>query len=67
MMPEHIRVLLVDDHTIVRQGLRGILATDEEIEVVSYPAGRAGHGGEREKDSRLGMDGLRPVHLGNVG
>src|SRR2546429_2622180 len=31
---ERIRVLLVDDHTIVRQGLRCILATDEEIEVV---------------------------------
>src|SRR2546425_5346325 len=37
---ELIRVLLVDDHTIVRQGLRCILATDEEIEVV----GEAGDG-----------------------
>ena len=28
------RVLLVDDHTIVRQGLRRLLETDREIEVV---------------------------------
>src|SRR5439155_51973 len=35
-----LRVLLVDDHTLVRQGLRCILATDEEIEVV----GEAGDG-----------------------
>ena len=37
---DRIRVLLVDDHTLVRQGLRCILATDEEIEVV----GEAGDG-----------------------
>ncbi len=35
-----IRVLLVDDHTIVRQGLRRLLETDQEIEVV----GEAGDG-----------------------
>jgi DNA-binding NarL/FixJ family response regulator len=29
-----IRVLLVDDHTIVRQGLRRLLETDPELEVV---------------------------------
>lgn len=29
-----IRVLLVDDHTIVRQGLRALLAGSDEIEVV---------------------------------
>lgn len=37
---ERIKVLLVDDHTIVRQGLRCILDTDEEIEVI----GEAGDG-----------------------
>src|SRR2546425_12724133 len=37
---DRIRVLLVDDHTLVRQGLRCILDTDEEIEVV----GEAGDG-----------------------
>ncbi len=30
----HIRVLLVDDHTVVRQGFRRILETDEAIEIV---------------------------------
>ena len=29
-----IRVLLVDDHTVVRQGLRRILESDDEIEIV---------------------------------
>lgn len=29
-----VRVLLVDDHTLVRQGLRGLLALDPEIAVV---------------------------------
>src|SRR5712692_4124376 len=29
-----IRVLLVDDHTVVRQGFRRILETDEAIEIV---------------------------------
>src|SRR5437879_13300506 len=29
-----IRVLLVDDHTVVRQGLRRILENDDEIEIV---------------------------------
>ena len=32
-MPK-LRVLLVDDHTVVRQGLRRILETDDEIEIV---------------------------------
>ncbi len=35
-----IRVLLVDDHTLVRQGLRRLLETDRDIEVV----GEAGDG-----------------------
>jgi DNA-binding NarL/FixJ family response regulator len=37
---EKLRVLLVDDHTVVRHGLRRILASDEHIEVV----GEAGDG-----------------------
>jgi DNA-binding NarL/FixJ family response regulator len=37
---EKIRVFLVDDHTLVRQGLRRILESDEEIEIV----GEAGDG-----------------------
>jgi DNA-binding NarL/FixJ family response regulator len=37
-----VRVLLVDDHPVVRAGLRGMLATEEGIEVV----GEAGSGAE---------------------
>jgi two-component system response regulator NreC len=37
---EKIRVFLVDDHTVVRQGLRRILESDDEIEIV----GEAGDG-----------------------
>ena len=37
---EKLRVLLVDDHTVVRHGLRRILASDEQIEIV----GEAGDG-----------------------
>lgn len=31
---QKIRVLLADDHTVVRQGLRALLAAEEDIEVV---------------------------------
>ena len=41
-----IRVLLVDDHTVVRQGLRRILETDDEIEIV----GEAGDGRSADRD-----------------
>lgn len=34
MMTESIRVLLVDDHALVREGLRAVLATKEGLEVV---------------------------------
>lgn len=37
-----IRVLLADDHPVVRNGLRGAFAEEPDIEVV----GEAGHGGE---------------------
>jgi two-component system response regulator NreC len=37
---EKIRVFLVDDHTVVRQGLRRILESDDEIEII----GEAGDG-----------------------
>jgi two-component system response regulator NreC len=37
---EKLRVLLVDDHTVVRHGLRRILTSDEHIEVI----GEAGDG-----------------------
>src|SRR5712675_174808 len=31
---EKISVLLVDDHTVVRQGLRALLSAEEDIEIV---------------------------------
>jgi len=33
-MNEPIRVLIVDDHVVVRKGIRALLATEEDIEVV---------------------------------
>lgn len=37
-MKRQIRVVLADDHTMFRQGLKEMLATDEEIEVVGEAA-----------------------------
>ena len=31
---QKIRVVLVDDHVVVRQGLRALLASEEDIEIV---------------------------------
>ena len=45
---KRIRILLVDDHPVVRQGLRAILSSFEEIEV----AGEAGSGQEAIDVSR---------------
>ncbi len=50
--PTKVRVLLVDDHTIVRQGLRAMLNGYTDIELI----GEAGHG---EEAVRL-VDQLRP-------
>ena len=44
-MPVPIRVLIVDDHAIVREGLRTLLSEEAEIEVV----GEAANGGEAIK------------------
>lgn len=51
-MPEKIRVLLVDDHTILRDGIRLLLSSQEDIEVV----GEAGDGEEAIVKAR----GLKP-------
>ena len=40
--PSPIRLLLVDDHTVVRQGLRMVLSLEDDFEVV----GEAGNGQE---------------------
>jgi NarL family two-component system response regulator LiaR len=69
-MPEAIRILLVDDHAVVREGLRAFLELQEDFEIV----GEAGDGeaGVREAE-RLrpdvilmdlvmpGLDGVRAM------
>ena len=69
--PPSIKVLIVDDHHVVREGLRRILDTDEEVEVV----GEARNGEEAvAKATSLvpdviimdlkmpGMDGIMATH-----
>ncbi|MEA2452732.1 MAG: hypothetical protein QOG04_1442, partial [Actinomycetota bacterium] len=34
-MPETLKVMLVDDHEIVRKGLRSLLEAEDDIEVVA--------------------------------
>src|SRR5688500_6769238 len=41
-MTEHIRVLIVDDHEVVRAGTRGLLERQSDVDVV----GEAGDGAE---------------------
>jgi two-component system, NarL family, response regulator NreC len=62
-MGETIRVILADDHTLLRKGLRALLATQGDIEVV----GEAGDGAEavraceRLKPDVIVMDLSMPV------
>ena len=51
-MTETIRILLVDDHAIVRDGIRSLLATEPGIDVV----GEADNG----RDAVVKMDSLQP-------
>lgn len=57
-----IRVVLVDDHTIVRQGLRALLATSEDVEVVGEASdGREGlREAERLKPDVVVIDAAMP-------
>ncbi|OZM81115.1 response regulator transcription factor [Pseudonocardia sp. MH-G8] len=64
---DRIRVLIVDDHPVVRDGLRGVLDGEADMQVV----GEAGHGAEalaRVRDARVDvvlMDLRMPV-MGGV-
>ena len=71
-MKEVIRVLLVDDHAIVRDGIRSLLKTQAGIEVV----GEAGNGQDAVSMAETlrpdvvlmdlvmpGMDGIEAIHL----
>src|SRR5262245_66541797 len=52
-MTNRIRVLVVDDHLVVRKGIRALLATEPDIEVV----GEASDGAEAvEEAARLQPD-----------
>ena len=53
---ETTRVLLVDDDALVRAGLRMILSSSEEVEVV----GEAADGADACA-TRVGLEGLRNV------
>ena len=48
-MPSTIRVLIVDDHEIVRKGIRALLATKRDIQVV----GEAGDGAEAVAQAQI--------------
>src|SRR5439155_1151829 len=49
------RILIADDHSVVRQGLRMFLALDPELEVVAEATG----GGEAEQTTRTGRQQRR--------
>ena len=50
-----ITVFLLDDHEMVRRGLRGILATEDDIDVI-------GEAGTVDEGAR-GIVGMRPCLL----
>jgi two-component system, NarL family, response regulator LiaR len=71
VITSYIRVLLVDDHAIVREGLRMLLAEESDIEVI----GEAGNGAESVQLAAMlhpnvilmdlvmpGMDGIQAMH-----
>jgi NarL family two-component system response regulator LiaR len=68
--PARIRVVIADDHTIVRKGIRALLATERDIEVVGEAedgAGAVAQTAAKEPDVVLmdlvmpGMDGLEAI------
>ncbi|MDP9038535.1 MAG: response regulator transcription factor [Acidobacteriota bacterium] len=66
-MNERIRLLLVEDHQMVRQGLVALLAADEGLEVVgSVGDGLAGIEAYREKRPDVTLIDLQLPKLGGV-
>ncbi len=63
MDDEKVRVLVVDDHEIVRQGIKMVLETDPEIEVV----GEAGSGEEAIERVRELRPGVVVMDIGMPG
>ena len=70
MTPKPIRVLIVDDHEIVRQGIRAILGESEDIEVVGEASnGQAAIQQAEDKNPDVilmdlimpGMDGVEAI------
>jgi DNA-binding NarL/FixJ family response regulator len=58
-----IRVLIVDDHTVVRSGLRLLLDAEPDIEVVA----EAGDVREAEFEARAAQAGVVPRVVGMPG
>lgn len=69
-MPELIRIFITDDHAIVRSGIRALLATEPEIDVVGEAAtGEQAISGVKEQQPDVvlmdlempGMDGIEAI------
>ena len=62
-----IRVLLVDDDDLMRAGLRAVLSSDDEIEVVGeVPGGRGAVGAVRERRPHVVLMDIRMPDLDGI-
>src|SRR5947199_2682356 len=65
--PARVRVLLVDAQTVVRQGLRRILATDDRIEIVGETgAGRSAVEMAEQLQPDVGVMDITPPELNGI-
>ena len=66
-MPEKIRVLIVDDHHVVRQGLAALLRSSDDVEVVGEAAdGREAIGKHAALQPDVTLMDLQMPNLGGV-